>query len=62
MTFNQGAQIYVSGLGQWFRVVDQTEKTVRLVDSDGVPNWYDKNRIAFWMTQDEPSLCSDGDW
>ena len=61
MKFTPNAQIYVNGLGAWFRIIDQTDDKVRLVDFNGHAKWESKAAIAAWMDKDEPSLCTDGD-
>lgn len=61
MIFTQNAQIYVNGLGAWFRIIDQTDEKVRLVDCDGHSKWESKAEIESLMNKDEPSLSTDGD-
>lgn len=61
MSFNKDAQIYVSGLGAWFRVAEQNDTQVRLIDSDGASEWNSKASIEALMQQSEPSLTTDGD-
>lgn len=61
MKFTQNSQIYVNGLGAWFRIIDQTDEKVRLVDCDGHSKWESKAEIESWMNKDEPSLSTDGD-
>ena len=61
MIFIQDSQIYVNGLGAWFRIIDQTDEKVRLVDCNGHSKWESKAEIESWMGKDEPSLCTDGD-
>jgi hypothetical protein len=61
MIFTPHAQIYVNGLGAWFRIIDQTDDKVRLVNSDGYAKWESKAEIESLMEKDEPSLCTDGD-
>lgn len=61
MKFTPNAQIYVNGLGAWFRIIDQTDEKVRLVDCEGHAAWESKAEIESWMNKDEPSLCTDGD-
>lgn len=61
MIFTQNSQIYVNGLGTWFRIIDQTDEKVRLVDCDGRSKWESKAEIESWMNKDEPSLSTDGE-
>jgi len=61
MQFTPNAQIYVNGLGAWFRIIDQTDDTVRLVDCDGHAKWESKAEIASLMDKEEPSLSTDSD-
>lgn len=61
MTFTQHSQIYVNGLGDWFRIMDQTDAKVRLVNSEGLSDWHSKSEIEALMEKDEPSLCTDGE-
>lgn len=60
MKFTQSSQIYVNGLGEWFRIIDQTDDKVRLVNSEGRSDWQSKAKIEALMEKDEPSLCTDG--
>ena len=62
MIFNQHSQIYVSGWGEWFRVLDQTDTTVRLLPNEGSAQWHEKTKIVAQMDKDEPSFCTDGQW
>lgn len=60
MSFTQYSQIYVNGLGEWFRVLDQNDKEVRLASSAGSPKWYSKKEVEGLMKQSEPDLVADG--